>query len=93
LEFQSRLRRAADARENAQACADFFYAVARTVGDRRNDACVLTPSPAEPQNGMVTCGVLVTFERAQTYLERTCNIVALFQGDPVEVTAVQILKR
>jgi hypothetical protein len=93
LEFRSRHLAVSSPEMNRQWCAEKFAAVGRTIGDRRNDACVLRPSPAEPKDGFLTCAVTIGFENAQTYMEKICNVTAIFLGPKDELVKIQVLKR
>lgn len=93
LEFRARDVTVPDAKTNTEWCLQRFSAVGRTIGDRRNDACILTPTPAQPKEGLLTCAVTVGFDRAQTYMEKICNVVAIFQGDTEDIVRLQVLKR
>jgi hypothetical protein len=80
---------------NAALCASTFNAVARTVNGRVNPACVLTPAPVSPEGDQATCAVTIRFERAETYLERVCDVTAVFRdgSGAGDVQKVQVLKR
>lgn len=93
IEFRSRQIKVTSADMNREWCAEKFAAVGRTIGDRRNDACVLRPTPTEPKDGFLTCAVTIGFERAQTYMEKVCNVMAIFGGASGEMVRVQVLKR
>jgi len=93
IEFRSRQLAVTSAEMNREWCAEKFAAVGRTIGDRRNEACILRPSPAEPKDGFLTCAVTIGFERAQTYMEKTCNVTAIFMGPKDELVKIQVLKR
>jgi hypothetical protein len=85
---------AADSDEaNATLCAKRFYAIARTVDRQVNAACVLKPAPATARDGKLACAITVGFEQAETYLERVCDVTAVFKGDKSEQHTVQVLKR
>lgn len=91
--FQSVVTKADADDVNAQTCAAKFFAIARTVGRQVNTSCILKPAPASVQDGMLTCALTVQFDRAETYLERVCDITAVFRGKPDEVQHIQVLKR
>jgi len=91
--FTSPTLAAADDVTNASTCADKFYAVARTVNREINAACVVKPAPVSPVGGHLTCAVTVGFDRAQTYLERVCDITAIFRAGPDAAQHVQVLRR
>ncbi len=91
--FTSETLKAASEEENTALCTSKFYAVARTVGRQVNSSCVLKPAPAEFADGKLTCALTVSFDRAETYLERICDVTALFRGEPDEVQHVQVLKK
>jgi hypothetical protein len=93
IEFRSSQIKVTSADMNRQWCDEKFAAVGRTIGDRRNDACVLRPTPTEPKDGFMTCAVTIGFERAQTYMEKVCNVTAIFGGASGEMVRVQVLKR
>jgi hypothetical protein len=93
IEFRSRQIKVTSADMNREWCAEKFAAVGRTIGDRRNDACVLRPTPTEPKDGFLTCAVTIGFERAQTYMEKVCNVTAILGGPSGEMVRVQVLKR
>lgn len=78
---------------NAQTCARKFFAVGRTVGRQVNTSCVLKPAPAQIQEGFLTCALTIQFDRAETYLERICDVSVTFRGKPDEVQHIQVLKR
>jgi hypothetical protein len=82
-----------DEQGNALRCAKAFFAVARSVDDQENASCFIKPAPASPQGGKLTCAVSVRFEQAQTYLEKVCNITAIFRGEGGRNDTVQVLKR
>lgn len=77
--------------ENAELCSKKFYAVARTLNGRVNQACILTPAPASAVAGKAACGLTIRFDQAQTYQERVCDITAVFKD--AETQKVQILKK
>jgi hypothetical protein len=82
--------------DNAALCAKRFYAIARTVDRQVNASCVLKPAPAAPRDGKLACALTVAFERAETYLERVCDVTAVFKTDKgatAEQHTVQVLKR
>lgn len=91
LVFVSEKLAAADDDANAELCAKKFYAVARTISGRVNQACVLTPAPAAAVDGKAACGLTIRFESAQTYLERVCDVSAIFKDG--DIHKVQVLKR
>ncbi len=91
--FQSAATKAESDEANAQTCARKFFAVGRTVGRQVNTSCVLKPAPASVQDGMLTCALTVEFDRAETYLERICDVTVTFRGKPDEVQHIQVLKR
>lgn len=89
--FVSEKLTAADDSTNADLCTKKFYAVARTMGGRVNQACVLTPAPAASVDGKLACGLTIRFENAQTYLERVCDVSAVFKDGDLQ--KVQVLKK
>ena len=93
LEFRSAAVRVSDASVNREWCAKKFSALGTTIGERRNEACTLVPTPAEPKDGYLTCAVMISFDRAQTFMEKVCNVTAVFLGSQDDVVRVQILKR
>ncbi len=93
LTFVSQAITAGSAAENAQICAQKFLAVGRTIGREVNAACVLKPAPASPQDGKLTCAVTVSFNNAQTYMEKVCDVTGAFRGTATDQQTVQVLKR
>ena len=89
--FSSATLTAASDEANASACANQFYAVARSVDRQLNASCILKPAPAAVQNGKLSCGVSVTFDHPQTFLEKVCNISAVFHAASDEVQHIQVL--
>jgi len=89
--FTSAALVAASDEANATACANQFYAVARSVDRQINPFCILKPAPAAAQNGKLTCAITVAFDRPQTFLEKVCNISAVFRSDSDEVQHIQVL--
>lgn len=82
-----------DEASNAERCSKVFFALGRTVDGQENAACILKPAPASIEDGKLSCGVSVRFERAQTYLEKVCNITGVFRDQGGSRDTVQILKR
>jgi hypothetical protein len=78
---------------NAELCASRFYTLARTEGEQVNPACIIKAAPALSANGKLACAVTVTFENAQTYLEKICNVTGLFVGSDEPPRTVQVLKQ
>jgi len=89
--FTSAALVAASDEANAIACSNQFYAVARSVDRQINASCILKPAPATAQNGKLTCAITVAFDRPQTFLEKVCNISAVFRGERDEVQHIQVL--
>ena len=78
---------------NAASCARLFFAVARTIDSQENVSCFIKPAPTAIEGGKLTCGVQIRFDRAETYLEKVCNITAVFREKGGSKETVQILKR
>ncbi len=83
-----------DASKNTEVCRSSFLAIAKTVGGQLNDSCILKPAPVQSENGKLTCAVSVKFNDAQTYMDKICNITAIFRASSrAESQTIQILKK
>jgi hypothetical protein len=80
------------AAKNAATCTRVFNAVARTIDGQINSACVLKPAPAKIDGDKLTCGLTISFVNAETYMEKVCNVTAVFKGAASEIQTVQVLK-
>jgi hypothetical protein len=83
-----------DPAKNAEACRNSFLAIAKTVGGQLNDSCTLKPAPTQSENGMLTCAINVKFNDARTYMDKICNITAVYRVSGTQETqTIQILKK
>lgn len=79
--------------EDGHYCERYFRVLARTIDGQENAACVVRRSSSEAVGGKLSCALTIGFDRASTYLEKTCNITAIFAGNEAEQTRIQVLKR
>jgi hypothetical protein len=93
--FTSAVLKSTSDDDNAQKCARSFYAIARSDDREINSVCDLKPAPATSPDGRLTCALTLSFDQPETYLERICNVTAVFRGTtpPDEIQHVQILKK
>jgi hypothetical protein len=82
----------ANEQDNAMLCQNLFNAVARTIDGQINSSCILTPAPAKIREGQLTCGLSIKFVEARTYMDKVCNITAIFGGANGETQTAQVLK-
>jgi len=78
---------------NSEVCRNTFYVIAKTVGGQLNDSCQLKPAPVESVNGKLTCAVSIEFVDAQTYMDKVCNLTAVFKDTVDESHTIQVLKK
>ena len=92
--FISKEATVVDAKDNTTKCNANMFATTKTEGGKLNAACQIKLAPTDPIDDKLTCGLTVEFVKAETYLEKICNVGVHFRvGEEYEHQEIQVLKK